>query len=83
MADLIPHLILAGHTAGRAGHALATRPGWARLGRPPPGIITSYAAASARCRARGSRLPADPPGVPNPRPVRPSASNPGLVNISP
>lgn len=59
VADLIPHLVLAGHTPAQAERVLAAVPAWASI---PPGIITSYAAAFAGYWARSSRLP-DPPGV--------------------
>ena len=61
VADLIPHLILAGHTPAQAEHALAAVPAWAAT---PPETITSYAAAFAGYWAWSSRLPG-PPGVPS------------------
>jgi hypothetical protein len=60
VADLIPHLILTGHTPAQAERVLAGVSAWAST---PPGTITSYAAASAGYWTRSSRLP-DPPGVP-------------------
>jgi aminoglycoside phosphotransferase (APT) family kinase protein len=61
VADLIPYLILAGHTPAAAEAALIDVPAWRNT---DPGVITSYAAAFAGYWARSSRLPA-PPGVPN------------------
>ncbi len=61
IADLIPHLILAGHTPAQAEQALAAIPAWTAT---PPQAITSYAAAFAGYWARTSRLPG-PPGVPS------------------
>jgi aminoglycoside phosphotransferase (APT) family kinase protein len=61
IADLVPHLILAGHTPARAEQALAAVPGWRNA---DPDIITSYAIAFAGYWTRMSRQPA-PPGVPN------------------
>jgi aminoglycoside phosphotransferase (APT) family kinase protein len=61
VADLVPHLILAGHAPARAEQALAAVPAWRDA---DPGIITSYAIAFAGYWTRMSRQPA-PPGVPN------------------
>jgi len=61
IADLVPHLILAGHTPARAEQALATVPAWRDA---EPDVITSYAIAFAGYWTRVSRQPA-PPGVPN------------------
>jgi streptomycin 6-kinase len=44
VADLIPHLILAGHALAQAERAVAAVPAWTGT---PPGTITSYAAAFA------------------------------------
>ncbi len=60
-ADLVPHLILAGHTPAAAEAALADVPTWRDT---EPAVITSYAAAFAGYWARNSRRPA-PPGVPH------------------
>lgn len=60
VADLIPHLILAGHSPASAEQALADVPTWRGT---DPATITSYAAAFAGYWARHARLPA-PPGVP-------------------
>jgi hypothetical protein len=61
VADLIPHLILAGHTPAQAELAVAAVAVWIST---PPGIITSYAAAFAGYWARSSSRLLDPPGVP-------------------
>jgi aminoglycoside phosphotransferase (APT) family kinase protein len=61
VADLIPHLILAGHTSAAAEETLADVPAWRSTA---PAVITSYAAAFAGYWARSSRQP-DPPGVPH------------------
>ncbi|MGQ0776524.1 MAG: phosphotransferase family protein [Pseudonocardiales bacterium] len=61
VADLVPHLILAGHSPVAAEHALADVPTWRDT---DPAMITSYAAAFAGYWARNSRRPA-PPGVPH------------------
>lgn len=61
VADLIPHLILAGHTPAAAEAALAHVPAWHNT---DPEVITSYAIAFAGYWARSSRQPA-PPGVPH------------------
>jgi hypothetical protein len=63
VADLIPHLILAGHDVNNAEHAVA--PTLASTG-VDGNSVTSYAAAFARYWARTSRQPA-PPGVPHVR----------------
>ena len=74
VADLIPHLILGGHTPAQAERTLAAVPAWTRT---PPGIITSYAVAFAGYWARSSRLPA-PPGVPNIRAYQARAAKAAL-----
>ncbi|MGI5233776.1 AMP-binding protein [Actinoallomurus sp. CA-142502] len=61
VADLIPHLILAGHTPAGAEAAIADVPAWHGTDAK---VITSYAAAFAGYWARVSRQPA-PPGVPH------------------
>lgn len=61
VADLVPHLILAGHTPAAAEAAIADVPIWRDT---DPAVITSYAAAFAGYWARNSRRPA-PPGVPH------------------
>lgn len=61
VADLIPHLILAGHTPTSAEAAISDVPTWRDT---DPTVITSYAAAFAGYWARNSRRPA-PPGVPH------------------
>ncbi|MGH3871897.1 MAG: phosphotransferase [Pseudonocardiaceae bacterium] len=61
VADLVPHLILAGHDPTNAEHAVSGVPAWRDT---DPAAITSYAAAFAGYWARNSRLPA-PPGVPH------------------
>jgi hypothetical protein len=61
VADLVPHLILAGHTPVCAEQALAAVPAWRGA---DPDVITSYAIAFAGYWTRISRQPA-PPGVPN------------------
>jgi aminoglycoside phosphotransferase (APT) family kinase protein len=61
VADLVPHLILAGHTPAAAEAAIADVPTWRAT---DPAVITSYATAFAGYWARNSRRPA-PPGVPH------------------
>jgi hypothetical protein len=61
VADLIPHLILAGYTPAAAEATLADVPAWRSI---RPEVITGYAAAFAGHWARSSRQPA-PPGVPH------------------
>jgi aminoglycoside phosphotransferase (APT) family kinase protein len=61
VADLIPHLILAGHTPAAAEATLTHLPAWRSA---DPEVITSYAVAFAGYWARNSRQPA-PPGVPH------------------
>ncbi len=61
VADLVPHLILAGHTPAAAEATVAAVPTWRDT---DPTVITSYAAAFAGYWARNSRRPA-PPGVPH------------------
>lgn len=61
IADLVPHLILAGHTPTAAEQAVAGVPTWRDT---DPAMITSYAAAFAGYWARNSRHPS-PPGVPH------------------
>lgn len=61
IADLVPHLILGGHTPAAAEAVLADVPTWRDT---DPAVITSYAAAFAGYWARNSRRPA-PPGVPH------------------
>jgi hypothetical protein len=75
VADLIPHLILAGHTPDDAEAALTDVPAWHGTDAR---VITSYAAAFAGYWARSSRQPA-PPAYrtyaaikPEPRAPRPS-----------
>jgi len=75
LADLIPHLIVAGHTPAQAEHALAGVPAWTGT---PPAVITSYAAAFAGYWARSSRLPA-PPGVPSLRAYQARAAQAALA----
>lgn len=61
VTDLIPHLIMAGHTPGAAEKTLVGIPSWDLAA---PDVITSYAAAFAGYWTRMSRQPA-PPGVPH------------------
>jgi aminoglycoside phosphotransferase (APT) family kinase protein len=61
VADLVPHLILAGHEPGAAEGVLAGVPAW---GDTDPDVLTSYATAFAGYWIRMSGQP-DPPGVPN------------------
>ncbi|MGI8445732.1 MAG: phosphotransferase family protein [Streptosporangiaceae bacterium] len=61
IADLAPHLILAGHAPATAERALAAAPAWRDA---DPQVITSYAIAFAGYWTRVSRHPA-PPGVPS------------------
>ncbi|MEV0406141.1 hypothetical protein [Actinoallomurus sp. NPDC050550] len=60
VVDLVPHLILAGHTPIAAEATLSDVRSWHDT---DPAVITSYAAAFAGYWERSSRLPA-PPGVP-------------------
>lgn len=61
VADLVPHLILAGHSPAEAEQVVAASPVWRAT---DPGVVTSYAAAFAGYWARSCRYPA-PPGVPH------------------
>ncbi|MCC5580111.1 phosphotransferase [Microtetraspora sp. AC03309] len=61
IADLMPHLIMAGHSPVGAEKTLVGIPYWDLA---PPEVITSYAAAYAGYWTRMSRQPS-PPGVPN------------------
>lgn len=61
VADLVPHLILAGHTPASAEKIMAAASAW---NQAEPDTITSYAIAFAGYWARMSRKPA-PPGVPH------------------
>lgn len=61
LADLVPQMILAGHTPATAEQCVARLPAWRNA---PPGAITSYAAACAGYWIRSARLPA-PVGVPH------------------
>ncbi|GAA4182612.1 hypothetical protein GCM10022252_08790 [Streptosporangium oxazolinicum] len=61
ITDLVPHLIMAGHSAEAAEKALTGHPSWDLA---TPEVITSYAAAFAGYWTRMSRQPA-PPGVPH------------------
>lgn len=60
VADLVPHLILAGHTPAAAEAALSEASAWHSA---DPTVITGYATAFAGYWARSSRQPA-PSGVP-------------------
>ncbi len=71
VADLVPHLVLAGHTPAAAEAAIAEVPTWRDT---DPAMITSYAAAFAGYWARNSRRPA-PPGVPHLRAHQARAAN--------
>ncbi|MBO2461483.1 aminoglycoside phosphotransferase family protein [Actinomadura violacea] len=65
VADLIPHLILAGHTPAAAEDAVAGALAAAlREAGAGPEMVTGYAAGFAGYWARTSRL-LDPPGVPH------------------
>jgi hypothetical protein len=70
IADLIPQLILAGHTPQDAEATLTDVPAWRST---DPETITSYATAFAGYWARSSRQPA-PPGVPHLRPYQARAA---------
>ncbi|WP_433259448.1 phosphotransferase family protein (plasmid) [Streptosporangium sp. CA-135522] len=61
VVDLVPHLILAGHTPTAAEDALSAAPAWRGTDAE---VITSYAAAFAGYWARTSRQE-PPPGVPH------------------
>jgi Phosphotransferase enzyme family len=61
VADLIPHLVLAGHTPAAAEETLTDVSAWRDA---DPAAITSYAAAFAGYWVRSSRQP-PPPGVPH------------------
>jgi energy-coupling factor transporter ATP-binding protein EcfA2 len=75
VADLVPHLILAGHTAAAAEAVLADVPAWRDTDQA---VITSYAAAFAGYWARSSRQPA-PPGVPYLRSYQGRAAHAAVV----
>lgn len=61
VADLVPHLIMAGHTSAAAESCLAEVPAWQRVDAE---VLTSYAVAYAGYWTRMSRQPA-PKGVPH------------------
>ncbi|WP_037969303.1 phosphotransferase family protein [Streptosporangium amethystogenes] len=61
IADLVPHMIMAGHSPVSAEKTLIGVPAWDFA---LPEVITSYAASFAGYWTRMSRQPA-PPGVPN------------------
>lgn len=61
VTDLVPHLVMAGHSPAMAEKALVGVPAWDLTSAE---VITSYAAAFAGYWTRMSRQPA-PPGVPN------------------
>lgn len=65
-ADLVPHLIMAGHSPEDAENVLAGVPTWENV---PDDTATAYAIAYAGYWARMSRQPA-PPGVPHLRPYQ-------------
>ncbi|MEV4096589.1 hypothetical protein [Streptosporangium saharense] len=71
VADLVPHLILAGHTPADAEQVLVSVPTWRDT---DPDTLTSYAVAFAGYWTRMSRSPA-PPGVPNLRPYQARAAH--------
>ncbi|MEO3856851.1 phosphotransferase [Acrocarpospora sp. B8E8] len=73
--DLVPHLIMAGHTPADAEKTLTRSLIWGRVHRQ---VITSYAAAYAGYWTRMSRQPA-PPGVPNLRNYQRHAANAALA----
>ncbi|TMR08721.1 aminoglycoside phosphotransferase family protein [Nonomuraea turkmeniaca] len=61
VADLVPHLIMAGHTPAAAESCLAETPAWQKTGVE---VLTSYAVAYAGYWTGMSRQPA-PEGVPH------------------
>lgn len=61
ITDLIPHLVMAGHTPQAAERALTGIPAWEAVS---PDVVTGYAAAYAGYWTRMARRPA-PPGVPH------------------
>ena len=61
VTDLIPHMIMAGHSPEQAEEALVGVDQWDAIS---PATITSYAAAYSGYWSRASRLPA-PPDVPH------------------
>ncbi|WP_329489004.1 hypothetical protein OG618_20585 [Kitasatospora sp. NBC_01246] len=67
-AFLVPQLIRAGHTAGRAEELIGRATSWSDA---PPRAVTSFAVAQAGYWERNSRLPA-PPGVPYLRDYQPA-----------
>jgi len=75
VVDLIPHMIMAGHTPPDAEKALLGVPAWHDL---PDLVVTSYAAAYAGYWTRASRLPA-PPGVPHLRAYQAHAARAALA----
>ena len=74
IADLIPHLVLAGHTPVDAEHAVT--PALTATGVQAE-AVTSYAVAFAGYWARMSRQP-NPPGVPNLRAYQARAAHAAL-----
>ncbi|MEV6865410.1 aminoglycoside phosphotransferase family protein [Streptosporangium subroseum] len=75
IADLIPHLIMAGHTPETAEKALTGLPSWDLAATE---VMTSYAAAFAGYWTRMSRQPA-PPGVPHLRSYQRRAAEAALA----
>lgn len=61
IADLVPHMVMAGHTPAAAEHHLAGASAWAEADSE---VLTSYAVAYAGYWTRMSRQPA-PKGVPH------------------
>jgi len=78
VADLVPHLILAGHTPAGAEQTVADVAAWQQA---EPDIITSYAVAFAGYWTRMSRKPA-PPGVPHLRAHQARAANAAITWVA-
>lgn len=75
LADLVPHLIMAGHDPAAAEHRLTGLPAWDKTDAE---VLTSYAAAYAGYWMRMSRRPA-PDGVPHLRPYQRRAAAAALA----
>ncbi|MGH3751693.1 MAG: phosphotransferase family protein [Pseudonocardiaceae bacterium] len=75
VADLVPHLVMAGHTPASAETQLAGTGVWEAAGEE---VLTSYAAACAGYWTRMSREPA-PAGVPHLRAYQRRAAGAALA----
>lgn len=75
VADLVPHLIMVGHTSAAAESYLAAVPAWQRVDTE---VLISYMIAYAGYWTRASRQPA-PEGVPHLRSYQRHAATAALA----